>query len=221
MAYQDDKDNLWAVIRILVLGLIMFGGVIAFQTISFRDAGKIEFTDIPAHEVGGKVTRSRVGVMQKTTVYDFTERTFQSLHRWKYDGSKEYEKNIRKYENVLTPDYKAFLRRDFKRRLGNNISSELKGRTRMMLPLLTGWDEDRVKVLATKNGKPSAWVVLLDMELIEKLKGQDVKHLFIRYPIRVALDTSNPVDNPWFLALDGYQDNPKRLSKELDDGEKS
>jgi len=218
MAYQTPTDNLWAVIRIMGLVMVVLGAVIAFQSYAFRDAGKVEFVDIPAHSIGGTVARVVPGVMHKTTVYDFTERTFQSLHRWKYDGSIEYDKNIDKFKDVLTPEYMAFLRRDHKRRLGNNVSSELRGRTRMMLPLLTGWDEDRVKVVATHDGKPSAWVVLLDMELIEKLKGQDVKHLYLRYPIRVALLNADRIGNPWFLALDGYQDEPQKLSLDRETG---
>jgi len=218
MAYQNQNDNLWAVIRILgivIIGLILFNGYMVY---SFKDAGKVDFVDIPAHAIGGRVERVVPGVMEKTTVYDFTERTFQSLHRWRYDGSKEYQKNIEKFKDVLTPEYLAFLRRDEKRRMGDEVSSELRNRTRMMLPLLTGWDEDRVKVVATRNGKPSSWIVLLDMELIEHHKGQEFKHLYIRYPIRVVLTQADRAGNPWFLALDGYAEEPKKISLELEKG---
>ncbi len=216
MAYQNEKDNLWAVIRILGLVIVVLVLLSAYIVFTFKDVGKVNWVDIPARSIGGQVERVVPGVMQKTTVYDFTERTFQSLQRWRYDGSKEYIENIKKYKDVLTPDYIAFLKRDEKRRMGDDVSSELRDRTRMMLPLLTSWDEDRVKVVATKNGKPSAWVVLLDMELLEYHKGQEFKHLYIRYPIRVVLTDADRVGNPWFLALDGYADDPKRISMELD-----
>ncbi|MCF6204045.1 MAG: DUF2895 family protein [Methylococcaceae bacterium] len=214
--FETREQNLSAIIRVLGIVILSLIGLLAYQFYTFRDVGKIEFVDIPAHAIGGRVDRVVPGVMQKTTVYDFTERTFQTMHRWAYNGAEEYEKNIRKFEDVLTPEYMAFLRRDFKRRLGNEVSSELQGRTRMMLPIATGWNENRVKVTSTKNGKPASWVVFIDMELIEKLKGQQVKHLYLRYPIKVVLQNGDREGNPWFLALDGYQSDPKRLEKDMD-----
>ena len=214
--YQSQRDNLLAVIRILAVMVFFLGIVILIQSYLYRDANQHVFVDIPAHSGNGTSTEVEIGVMQKTSVYDFTQRTFQSLHRWKYDGAIEYEKNIRAFEDVLTPDYMAFLRRDQKRRKGNQLHSELTQRTRVLLPLLTGWDENRVKEVATKNGKPSAWVVLLDMELIEKYKGETIKHLYLRYPIRVVLFDSDRNRNPWMSALDGYQQKPEKLSLELE-----
>ena len=218
--YQSQRDNLLAVIRILGVLVFFLGVVILIQSYLYRDANQHVFVDIPAHSGSGASSEVEMGVMQKTSVYDFTQRTFQSLHRWKYDGAIEYEKNIRAFEDVLTPDYMAFLRHDQKRRKGNQLHSELAQRTRLLLPLLTGWDESRVKVVATKNGKPSAWVVLLDMELIEKYKGETIKHLYLRYPIRVVLFDADRNRNPWRLALDGYQGEPKKLSLALEKKEK-
>ena len=88
-----------------------------------------------------------------------------------------------------------------------------------MRPITTGWDEDRVKVVATRGGNPSAWVVLLDIELIEKIKGETIKQLYLRYPLRVALYDIDRKSNPWMLALDGYQEEPTKISKELDNKE--
>ena len=70
--------------------------------------------------------------------------------------------------------------------------------------------------MSTKDGKPSAWVVLLDVELVEKIKGETIKHLYLRYPLRVALYDIDRDRNPWMLALDGYQEEPTKISKELD-----
>jgi len=214
MAYIEPNKNLWAVISMLITALIASLSILGYVIHLYNNAAKTEFIDIPAYSIEGKVERVVPGVMQKISVYNFAERTFQGLNRWKFDGSEEYLDNIKRFGYVLSPAYKAFLRRDQKRRQGSEISSELRGRTRMMLPLLSAWDEGRVKILGIKNGKPNSWVVLLDMELIETYKGEEIKHLYLRYPIRVVLQNSDRINNPWFLVLDGYQDEPKALSKD-------
>ncbi len=209
-----EKDNYISTIRILITAIVLLVGLVTWQMIINKNSNKLEFVDIPAHAYGEKSMRIQTNVMSKTSVYDFTNRVFQSLQRWKYNGETEYEKNIRSHEDVLTPAYMAFLRRDLLRRKGNERKSELRGRTRMVIPLISGWDEDRVKVVSTKDGKPNAWVVLLDMELIEKYKGQDFKRKYLRYPMRVTLFDADRKGNPWMLALDGYQDEPKELTLE-------
>ena len=216
MAYQKNRDNLLAVIRTLSLALILMTGFAGYLLVSAKQEMERSFIDIPSYTLGGKAETVALNTMHKTTVYSFTQMVFQRLNHWAYDGEKEYEKNIRANENMLTPSYRAFLRRDAARRQGNRVSSELRRRTRTMRPIASGWDEDRVKVVATSNGKPSAWVVLLDVELIEKIKGETIKHLYLRYPLRVTLSDIDRVKNPWLLALDGYEAEPSKISKELD-----
>lgn len=221
MAYKEQSQNLWAALRIMMVMMIASIAIIAYLTYSLNEAAKTEWVDMPAAGIAGKVSRVKPGVMQNISVYNFAERTFQGLHRWKYDGSKEYTKNIKEFGYVITPYYKAFLRRDEKRKRGKKekngkeVSSELNKRTRMMLPLLNGWDSDRVKVIGIKDGKPNTWIVFLDMELIEHYKGEEMKHLYLRYPLRVVLDLSDQINNPWFLQLDGYHDQPAELTKDL------
>lgn len=217
MAYQKGRDNLLAVIRTLIVGLIFMTAVAGYLLIESKNQLKRSFVDIPSYTLGGKAETVALNTMHKTTVYSFAQMVFQNLNHWSYDGEKEYEKNIRANEQMLTPEYRAFLRRDVERRKGNKNSSELRSRTRSIRPITSGWDEDRVKVVATRNGKPSAWVVLLDVELIEKIKGETIKHLYLRYPLRVALYDIDRDSNPWLLALDGYQEEPSKISKELDE----
>lgn len=216
MAYETSRNNLLAIIRILgfvIVGFMLFTG---YLLMTWKSSNQNNFIDIPAYTLGGKNETLELNVMNKSTVYSFASMVFQKLNHWSYDGEKEYENNIRENENMLTPAYMAFLRRDMERRKGNKVSSELRKRTRTMIPIATGWDEDRVKVVSTKDGKPSAWVVFLDVELIEKIKGETIKQLYLRYPLRVALYETNRDENPWLLALDGYQSEPERLSKDME-----
>ena len=60
---------------------------------------------------------------------------------------------------------------------------------------------------------PDAWIVWLDLDLMESVKGMTVKQTTIRYPIRVVRQAIDPESNPWGLALDGYaSDGPRRLT---------
>ena len=48
------------------------------------------------------------------------------------------------------------------------------------------------------------WVVIVDMELSETVKGMAVKRKTIRYPLRVVRYDVDRESNPWGLALDGF-----------------
>ena len=55
-----------------------------------------------------------------------------------------------------------------------------------------GYEERRVDVLA-----PGVWVVWLDLDLFESVKGMTVKKTAIRYPLRVVSLAVDPEANPW------------------------
>jgi len=58
------------------------------------------------------------------------------------------------------------------------------------------------------------WVVWLDLDLYESVKGMTVKRTAIRYPVRVVRQAIDLEVNPWGLALDGFADEgPRRLSE--------
>jgi hypothetical protein len=57
------------------------------------------------------------------------------------------------------------------------------------------------------------WVVWLDLDLLESVKGMTVKRTAIRYPLRVVRFAVDLETNPWGLALDGFEaDGPRRLT---------
>ena len=58
-----------------------------------------------------------------------------------------------------------------------------------------------------------SWVVWLDLELRESVKGMTVKKTTIRYPLRVLRYAVDAEANPWGLALDGFAaEGPLRLA---------
>jgi len=69
-------------------------------------------------------------------------------------------------------------------------------------------------VLSRSGGLENSWIVILDFELVETLKGEDIKRLYLRYPIRVVRYDVDSEDNKWGLAIDGYIEEPKEISKD-------
>lgn len=207
--FDNSNDNTLAIIRVFgTLTVLLMLGIfyLSYQVGKAREDININIP--PDLSLGATV---RPDEIPKTAVYDFASRIFQSLHRWRFAGHKEYEENINKYADFFTPDYRAFLDRDYSRRLRDG---ELNNRERALQPLLAGWDYDLVKIVRSENGRAVSWVVALDMELTETYKGERVKRLFLRYPMRVVRREVDPNINPWGLALAGYAADPEPLKLE-------
>ena len=97
--------------------------------------------------------------------------------------------------SFITPQFASTLVRSRAAR-----ASELRDRTRYMLPLEGGWSPD----LATTMSK-GRWRVTLDVLLVEKLRTVEVKRVPIRYSIIVEQRRIDPEYNPWGLYLDGLR----------------
>jgi len=146
-------------------------------------------------------------------VYAFAFYIFQQLNRWPEDGASDYGRAIFQVSPYLTPRYRADLiaELDQKGRQG-----ELAYRVRGMQQIPGhGYEEHRVDVLSAH-----AWIVWLDVDLLESVKGMTVKRTAIRYPLRVVRYAVDLETNPWGLALDGFgAEGPRRLTDaELSDG---
>jgi integrating conjugative element protein (TIGR03746 family) len=141
-------------------------------------------------------------------VYAFAFYIFQQLNRWPDNGASDYGKAIFRLSPYLTPRYRNDLiaTMELKARRG-----ELAYRTRGMHEVPGhGFEERRVDVRA-----PDVWIVWLDLDLLESVKGMTVKQTTIRYPLRIVRLAIDPESNPWGLALDGYDgDGPRRLTKD-------
>ncbi|MEA1889933.1 MAG: TIGR03746 family integrating conjugative element protein [Pseudomonadota bacterium] len=149
-----------------------------------------------------------VGEVPEANVYAFAFYIFQQLNRWSEDGAKDYGMAIFRVSPYLTPRYRADLIADMELK---GKQGELAYRVRGMHEISGhGFEERRVDVLA-----PGIWVVWLDLDLFESVKGMTIKKTAIRYPLRVVSLSVDPESNPWGLALDGFASNgPHRLSKE-------
>jgi integrating conjugative element protein (TIGR03746 family) len=146
-------------------------------------------------------------------VYAFAFYIFQQLNRWPEDGASDYGRAIFRVSPYLTPRFRADLiaQLDQKGRQG-----ELAYRVRGMQEIPGhGYEERRVDVLSAHG-----WIVWLDVDLFESVKGMTVKRTAIRYPLRVVRYAVDLEANPWGLALDGFgAEGPRRLTDtELNDG---
>ena len=139
-------------------------------------------------------------------VYAFAFYIFQQLNRWPENGARDYGKAIFRLAPYLTPRYRNDLIVDMELKAKRG---ELTYRIRGMHEVTGhGFEERRVDVLAS-----NVWVVWLDFDLLESVKGMTVKQTTIRYPLRIVRYAIDPESNPWGLALDGYEgDGPRRLS---------
>lgn len=140
-------------------------------------------------------------------VYAFAFYIFQQLNHWSEDGAQDYGKAIFRISPYVTPRYRADLIADMELK---GKQGELAYRVRGVQEVPGhGYVEQRVDVLA-----PGVWVVWLDIDLFESVKGMTVKKTSIRYPLRVVRLSVDPEANPWGLALDGFgATGPRRLSE--------
>lgn len=141
-------------------------------------------------------------------VYSFAYYIWQQLNRWQTDGSTDYGAQIYRVQNYVTPRCIAQLTGDLQAR---QKAGELKQRTRQMseIPGL-GFQSNRV--IANPSG--ADWTVFLDMQIQETYRGQGVKDVFIRYPLRIVRFDVDRERNPWQLAVDCYgNERPARLDE--------
>lgn len=149
----------------------------------------------------------REGEMPPENVYNFALTVFQQLNRWRQDGVKDYPEQIKRVSAFLTDRYRGQLELEVKQR---QAAGELSYRTRSVaLPPELTYKPDRVHKV---NG--SLWVVYLDIELQETIRGSVIKDTIIRYPIRVIAYDVDSQFNPFGLLLDGFQEDPVRLDEE-------
>ena len=148
-----------------------------------------------------------IGEVPPANVYAFAFYIFQQLNHWSEDGAQDYGKAIFRISPYVTPRYRAELIADMELK---GKQGELAYRVRGVQEVPGhGYEERRVDVLAT-----GVWVVWLDINLFESVKGMTVKKTSIRYPLRVVRLSVNPEANPWGLALDGFAaTGPRRLSE--------
>ena len=113
--FDNPADNQKLFIRILTLLNVVTLLIIVFLVFSLNNAREHLQIDLPPDLSQGATVA--VGERNIVTVYDFAHRIFQSIQYWNSNGEINYETNIKTNQNFLTPQYRAWLNRDYQRRL--------------------------------------------------------------------------------------------------------
>ena len=201
--YRYEIDNvrshlrsLWAVIalQLLFIAALWIGWMRMPSTITVH---------IPPDLRSGSVLA--LDEVPPANVYAFAFYIFQQLNRWPENRAEDYGKAIFRIAAYLTPEFRNQLIADME---AKGKQGELAHRVRSLQAIVDhGYEERRVDILSK-----DVWVVWLDLELDESVKGMTIKHTRIRYPLRVVRYAVDAEANPWGLALDGFAaEGPKRL----------
>jgi integrating conjugative element protein (TIGR03746 family) len=203
--YRHEIDNVRAHLRTLwaVIGLEML--VILALWLGWSRAPTELTVHVPPDLRSGAVLA--VDQVPPANVYAFAYYIFQQLNRWPEDGARDYGKAIFRVSPYVTPKYRAELIADLELK---GRQGELAYRVRGVQEMPGhGYEERRVDIL-----KDGVWVVWLDLDLYESVKGMTVKKTAIRSPLRVVRYAVDLEANPWGLALDGFAAHgPRRLSE--------
>ena len=209
--YRHEIDNVRAHVRSLWAVIAIQATVIAGLWFGWSQAPERLTVHIPPDLRSGAVLA--VDEVPPPNVYAFAFYIFQQLNRWPEDGASDYGRAVFQVSPYLTPRYRADLIAELEHK---GRQGELAYRVRGMQPIPGhGYEERRVDVLSAH-----AWIVWLDVDLLESVKGMTVKRTAIRYPLRVVRYAVDLETNPWGLALDGFgAEGPRRLTDaELNEG---
>ncbi len=198
----DAKDDHIRTLRIM---LAVSVGVIAFMWYGWKSMPGRMLVDIPPDIRAGST--AVMGERLPSTIYTFAYYIFQQLNRWPHDGERDYKDRIFALQNYLTPACSQFLQDDYEKR---RLDGELRNRERTVVEMPgRTYDDKRVYIQSD-----SAWIAYLDLQITEVYRGERVKDVFARYPIRVVRYEGDPESNRYGLQLDCFAEAPKRLEIE-------
>ena len=202
--YRYEIDNVRGHLRSLwaVIGLLLTI-ILALWIGWMRMPGTITVHIPPDLRSGAVMALDEV---PPANIYAFAFYIFQQLNRWPDDGAEDYGKAIFRIAAYLTPSFREQLIADMETK-GKQGQLAYRVRSLQAIPGQV-YEERRVDVLSKES-----WVVWLDLELRESVKGMTVKKTTIRYPLRVLRYAVDAEANPWGLALDGFAaEGPQRLA---------
>ncbi|HET9645602.1 MAG TPA: TIGR03746 family integrating conjugative element protein [Burkholderiaceae bacterium] len=207
MAYTALVDQLRAEIRArnwFIGGSLTLFAVVSYWLYHKADNVNVHVApDLRASEV--VPVRDGKAAVPPANVYSFALYVWQQVNRWKTDGGKDYGKQIFAMQNYLTPRCRQWLQTNMDEKAQQG---ELSLRTRSLMEWPgRGYESNRV----IANGG-DGWMVLLDVQLLETMKGQPVKDVAVRWPVPVVRYAIDLQRNPYRLAVDcNHESVPARL----------
>lgn len=203
MSYHREIHNVRAHIATLRIALVVITLLALFMGWGWHTAPRALTVHIPPDLRAGST--QPVHEVPQPNVYAFAYYIWQQLNRWPEEGSEDYGRNIFRLAAYVTPAFRAQLTRDMEQR---GRRGELTRRVRMVREAPgAGFETRRVEVI--EDGQ--SWVVWLDLDIVESVRGMDVKQTQVRYPLRVVRYDVDREKNPWGLALAGFASAPERI----------
>jgi len=205
MRFQNVLENARLTIQLLIVGLF-FSFIINLSLIVVlhTEQNEIEVHMPPQIPVDGLTIKA--GDYPLVTIYSFAYYIWQGINYWPNNGSLDYKQTIEQFSPFLTPRFKSFLSRDY---IERNGQGEIQDRLRS-LQGINGSSFDIHDVEAIGH---DTWIVHLHLRLAEHMNtnGDQVKDTAIDYVLRVVRYPVNAKENPWGLALDGFDEDPRRV----------
>lgn len=191
--FLNALDNAKALISIQWVFIGLLAVVSMYSIDGLRRAPTAIDLHIPPDLTNGAVVRP--GEVGAANVYAFALTVWQQVNRWSENGQKDYGTQIFGTSAYLTPQCRDYLQTDMNTRSNRG---ELSGRTRA-LGEIPGRMFTDAKVQKIADG---IWLVNLETEIQETVRGELVKHIYVRYPLRVVRYRFDAQRNQYGLALD-------------------
>jgi len=195
----DDQSAHIRTLRVLLGALFGLNLLLAY---GWYSAPKDLIVHVPPDLRSGSTRK--LSEIPPQSVYAFAFYLFQQINRWAVDGEDDYANRIHNFSAYLTPEFAETLQSDYATK---QAQRELQHRQRAVHEVPgREYAGTRVKVESADS-----WVVYLDLQVIETYRGETVKNTAVRYPIRVVRFDVDPEQNPFGLALAGFESPPERL----------
>jgi integrating conjugative element protein (TIGR03746 family) len=203
--FRKVVDEQWAHIATLRAGVVALLCVNLVLAYGWYQAPKHLIVHQPPDLRSGSTRR--VEEVPPQSVYAFALYVFQQLNRWAVDGEEDYWNRIQALAAYLTPEFAETLKADFEAKRGRR---ELQARSRAVHEVAgRGFEASRVRIEARDQ-----WIVYLDLQVEESYRGETIKNTAVRYPLRIVRYDIDPEQNPFGLALAGFEISPTRLVME-------
>lgn len=138
------------------------------------------------------------GEFKQPGAYTFAAYIWRELNTWPEDGTDDYRAKIDALECYVSEDFKRWLDSNYAQKLGTELD-----RTRDV-SLTLNYDPSMAEPLGANTYK-----ITLEMHIIERVNGAEVKNIIVRYPLKVGED--GRTCNPMGMRIDGFAGQAERI----------
>ncbi len=204
-AYSRETHTLKAINRGLMLVIMLMALALVGSIGLYWNLSKTDTLWVPPDTSNGAMVQKNMP--DKANIYGFSNYIMQYLYHWPIDGAEDYKKNVFDLSFYITPNFKAWLDKDYGTSANFAGINELSGRQRMLLPL----DQKRYSSASVKPLADGVWEITLYYQLREHYKREKIKDTPMRYRLRVVRSEVDPERNAWGLKIDGFVESPSRV----------